>query len=681
MACILAALSVLQTVGRGADEGNPNDLPAGASRRLGSAVLSAGSPITGMAVIPGGKQFAVACGDGIVIFDWETGRRIAQAPVPKKMSPFGKGVGGNVRPVPKVSRSTVLRSPHGSLAVAGDGKSLVLWQDDGQLARYDLPLTGADPTPLSDPPTNGTIRGVVSAPPAVSVFGLTDTGRLMVLPPERRGWMELKVPPVAGRKLSLDCGGGVVAFSGEDGRVRLWDAVEKRELDPIDAPAVSVLAVSGDGKSLVTVCGAAGPTRPPLKQVLTIADRKEQSRLVSRQVTDVAALSPDGSLCAMAFTATGTVELVDAKTGQPVHTLNAPREKVRCLSFLPDGTGLLAAGDTGFVHLWDVKTGKPRHPPTGHTAGVTCVQLAAGGGAVTTSEDGSVMVWDAAGREVRRFTTHDRAVAAAALSADGKTLFTGGRTTGGPVKAWEVATGKPLGERRSEAFPLGGQALSVSPDGKRLGAGGFTGRIDILAADSLKPIAALTREPKAGDPPAALGGAMALAFAADGRLVSRDGGQFVVWDLGKGTVTRTIPGTAPIMLRAHSLSANVARIWPGLAVSPDGKRFAAPYLADARDRLTRLGVWNVESGNLAESFELTKAAALTAVAYLPDGNTVAVGDMDGKVWLVDVATKAVPRVLDGHRGAVTCLAVSADGKTLASGSADTTAIIWNLVKP
>jgi glucose repression regulatory protein TUP1 len=67
--------------------------------------------------------------------------------------------------------------------------------------------------------------------------------------------------------------------------------------------------------------------------------------------------------------------------------------------------------------------------------------------------------------------------------------------------------------------------------------------------------------------------------------------------------------------------------------------------------------------------------------YLPDGKAAAVGDASGKVWIVDLEKKAVRKTFEGHRGAVTCLAVSADGKSLASGSADTTVLIWDLTKP
>jgi U3 small nucleolar RNA-associated protein 12 len=50
-----------------------------------------------------------------------------------------------------------------------------------------------------------------------------------------------------------------------------------------------------------------------------------------------------------------------------------------------------------------------------------------------------------------------------------------------------------------------------------------------------------------------------------------------------------------------------------------------------------------------------------------------------QVRLWDIASRSCQVTLTGHSGAVTCLGFSANGALLASGSADTSVIVWDVV--
>jgi hypothetical protein len=65
--------------------------------------------------------------------------------------------------------------------------------------------------------------------------------------------------------------------------------------------------------------------------------------------------------------------------------------------------------------------------------------------------------------------------------------------------------------------------------------------------------------------------------------------------------------------------------------------------------------------------------------FSPDGKSLAwSGWSEGTVYLGEIATGGQRRHFAGHRGSVSALAFSPDGKMLISGSQDTTSLVWDL---
>jgi WD40 repeat protein len=71
---------------------------------------------------------------------------------------------------------------------------------------------------------------------------------------------------------------------------------------------------------------------------------------------------------------------------------------------------------------------------------------------------------------------------------------------------------------------------------------------------------------------------------------------------------------------------------------------------------------------------------VAAVAISPDGRTLASGGQDHKVILNGIATNTRLGVLEGHKGRIDALAFSPDGRTLATGAEDRSVRLWDLTR-
>jgi WD40 repeat protein len=110
--------------------------------------------------------------------------------------------------------------------------------------------------------------------------------------------------------------------------------------------------------------------------------------------------------------------------------------------------------------------------------------------------------------------------------------------------------------------------------------------------------------------------------------------------------------------------------WVGaVAFAPDGKTLASAS-ADGTIKF-----WDPARGELLQTWQGNNEP-VCALAFAPDGKTLASGGFDKCVRLWDVAAPGKPRTLRGHTGVVMAVAFSPDGKVVVSGSIDGSVRLW-----
>ena len=136
------------------------------------------------------------------------------------------------------------------------------------------------------------------------------------------------------------------------------------------------------------------------------------------------AYSPDGVLIASGDRSGGLC-VWEAETGRLYLDLTGHKGSVTQVAWRDDSNVLASASEDGTVKLWDMNSGKVLRSINAHGSGVTDVNFDHEGQILTAGKDNSVKLWDAAGKELKKFGPATEAVLEAAVSFDGKRVVYG----------------------------------------------------------------------------------------------------------------------------------------------------------------------------------------------------------------------------------------------------------------
>ena len=309
-------------------------------------------------------------------------------------------------------------------------------------------------------------------------------------------------------------------------------------------------------------------------------------------------------------------------------------------AFSLSGDKVATASGDGAMKMWDANSGRllatvgPAAPPLPYPR----IAFSPNGRYIAFATVQVLRLLDAHNCKLLRSMRCQSTIFAVAFSPDNRHILTTDGATA--VRTWSVATGKA---ELNWADPRGALATAYSPDGKAIITASMNGLVRLHDASSGSVMATLTGPTRDLE---------AVAFSPDGKWIfaGSDAGEIWVWDAA------TFGGTAVSPARRSVLV---------MAVTGDGRRIALS---------TRTGIiMDAVSGHPAPG----KSGWSLGIAFNPTGDRLAIGDIKGRVNILDVGNGSVILSLTGHNSGVRSVAFSPDGRFLATGSYDHTAGIWN----
>ena len=399
------------------------------------------------------------------------------------------------------------------------------------------------------------------------------------------------------------------------------------------------------------------------------------------------AFSPDGRYLVNGggLYRTTEIQVWDTTTGYKVALIDAPTS-ASALQFSADSKRLISLsswGDT--IGRWDIKTGQ------GITENLEERQFASGtrlpeAHALTYDKiaigsiEGKIQLWNTiTGEKLSSLREHSdlpdqplgapsrlsplnpKQVLALAFSPNGMQLASGSKDN--TVRLWDNASdSKPIVLQKHTGWT---NVLAFSPNGKMLASGSTDKTVQLWNTDTGEPIATFTGH---------LNGINALAFSPDGTTLASGStdGTIQFWNVKTGDAL------------APHITGHTEWI-KGVAFSKDSSALTSAAFNGV------ITFWDVKTSQKTTRQITGHRDWLATLAFSPDGTRLAsigaestmvigfgrVTYPDSLVRLTDVSTGREVATLNDKKGALSNLAFSPDGKTVAFGNHDDEIRLWN----
>ncbi|KAG2741235.1 WD40 repeat-like protein [Suillus brevipes Sb2] len=233
----------------------------------------------------------------------------------------------------------------------------------------------------------------------------------------------------------------------------------------------------------------------------------------------------------------------------------------------------------------------------------------------------------------------------------------------GSLRVWNVKSGKQIGDDwRDGDSPV--WCIALSPDGKKVVSGSYDGAVRLWDIDTRKVVKKWTGHTE---------GVTSVCWSRDGRRVlsgSRDG-TARQWEVESG---ETIPEPNEIILASIETGHNYVY---AVVYSPDTNLIATGGWDCRDDNECSIKIWDAKTGKLVATLK-EHTNMVWCLAWTKDGKTLISGSWDSSIRTWNTTKWKQTAVLDEHTDRVIGIAISPNDRILASVSQDKTARLWNL---
>lgn len=417
------------------------------------------------------------------------------------------------------------------------------------------------------------------------------------------------------------------------------------------------------------------------------------------------AISLDGSII-VSSSFDKTVRVWDAEKGRELKSLVGHVNPINCVDISPDGkhvvTGSMDRDDTEMfnivtfrtdtvtddqtIRIWDVDSGQECNYLERYASSINSVAFSPDGKyIVSTSKDQTIRIWDfVTGRIVKTFYGYTGRFLQASFSPDGKRIVSASDDK--TIRIWNVDSGEQLMTFDGHRDVV--NSVCFSPDGKHIASASRDKTVRIWDIDSGEQLEVFDGHREDVN---------SVCFSPDGKhVVSASLDKTIrVWDADKDY--EVVPHGHDCVINTVSFNNDCTRI---LSASDDGtvkiwdavsgkllqtikeKGYddcLATFSPDGKYVVSSAGgpvsVWESESGLLKSIWP--NGNLVMSLAISPDGKQIATGSYETAIKRWDIESGRELKSMTGHSDYVISIAYSPDGKSLVSGSANREIMIWD----